>query len=385
MQATPCARMGLIVMLLTLSKGVFSGTSYGHEGHHELNSRVMTPEQSERIQRLNTKPIASEPFGTRLVLQRDSVGNRTPAPEIAKFFQAFEESVKLRWDRNYLYVESSGMPEHPMMTGIVAWQQQVPLPQDYSGTNAWRIPLNPKPAANPISAKTSFFRGAIALAVNGVPIFNPIKNDGRTDTLLAGELDQWGGHCGRADDYHYHIAPMHLQEIVGKENPIAFALDGYPIYGYQDSENATPKLDRFNGYRSADGEYRYQATRRYPYINGGFYGEVNERGGQVDPQPKAEPIRPAMRPLRGAKITGFKRHDPRSYSVLYQVSGEDRQVNYRIADDRSVSFEYVSPSGTKRETYRPRPGGGRAEGDRRPGEQGPDRRPRRGPPPNRGN
>ena len=37
-----------------------------------------------------------------------------------------------------------------------------------------------------MSAKHHFFRGAIALAVNGVPIFNPIKNDGKTDTLLAG-------------------------------------------------------------------------------------------------------------------------------------------------------------------------------------------------------
>lgn len=373
-------------MLLKLSTCVFSGASHGHDGDHEVPSRRMTAEQKDRIQRLNTDPIVSKPLETRLVLQLDSVGGRTSAPKIAKFFKVFEESVKLRWDRNYLYVESNGMPEHPMMTGIVAWQQQVPLPQDYIGANAWRIPLNPKPAVNPVSAKNNFFRGAIALAVNGVPIFNPIKNDGRTDTLLAGELDQWGGHCGRADDYHYHIAPMHLQEIVGKKNPIAFALDGYPIYGYDDSSDETPKLDRFNGYKTVDGEYRYQATRRYPYINGGFFGEVTERDGQVDPQPRAEPIRPAQRPLRGAKITGFKRHDPSSYSVLYQVNGEDRQVNYQIADDRSVNFEYVSSSGTRRETYRPRPSGGRrADGDRRPGDRGPNGRPRRGPPSNRGN
>ena len=82
-----------------------------------------------------------------------------------------------------------------------------------------------------MSAKTNFFRGAIALAVNGVPIFNPIKNNGVTDTLIAGELDKWGGHCGRADDYHYHVAPVHLEKLTGKGKPLAFALDGYPIYG----------------------------------------------------------------------------------------------------------------------------------------------------------
>ena len=89
------------------------------------------------------------------------------------------------------------MPDHHMMVGITAWQQQVPLPQPYSGANAWRIPLRPVPAANPMSAKDNFFRGAIALAANGVPIYNPIKNDGKTDTFLAGELDELGGHCGR--------------------------------------------------------------------------------------------------------------------------------------------------------------------------------------------
>ncbi|MFN9041049.1 MAG: YHYH protein [Planctomyces sp.] len=112
------------------------------------------------------------------------------------------------------------------MVGITAWQQQVPLPQKYNGENAWRIPLNPVPAKAPMSAKTNFFRGAIAIAVNGVPIFNPIKNDGKTDTLLAGELDNFGGHCGRADDYHYHIAPVHLEKQTGSGTPVGWALDG---------------------------------------------------------------------------------------------------------------------------------------------------------------
>ena len=52
-------------------------------------------------------------------------------------------------------------------------------------------------------------------------------NNRGDDALLAGELDDWGGHCGRADDYHYHIAPTHLQTVVGKKVPIAYALDGF--------------------------------------------------------------------------------------------------------------------------------------------------------------
>ncbi len=122
------------------------------------------------------------------------------------------------------------MPDHGMMAGITNWQQQIGIPQNYYGDNAWQIPLSPLLSDNPVSTRDNLFRGAIALAVNGVPIFNALNNRGE-DAFLIGELDDWGGHAGRADDYHYHAAPLHLQEIVGDAAPIAYALDGYPIYG----------------------------------------------------------------------------------------------------------------------------------------------------------
>lgn len=81
------------------------------------------------------------------------------------------------------------------------------------------------PAKNPPSAKRNFLRGAIALPANGIPIFNLLNNRGK-DAFLFCELDEFGGHCGRADDYHYHIAPVHLEKTVGKGLPIAYTLDG---------------------------------------------------------------------------------------------------------------------------------------------------------------
>lgn len=193
------------------------------------------------------------------------------------------------------------------MVGITAWQQQVPLPQKYRGENSWRIPLHPVPAKLPQSAKGKFLRGAIAIAANGVPIFNPLNNRGE-DSYLIGELDEFGGHCGRADDYHYHIAPVHLEKMIGDGLPIAYALDGYPIYGYEESDGSrVVGLDALNGHKDKNGHYHYHATKKYPYLNGGFFGEVTERGGQVDPQPRAEPLRHDLRPLRDAKITDFQR------------------------------------------------------------------------------
>ncbi|MEZ6031820.1 MAG: YHYH protein [Planctomycetaceae bacterium] len=302
-------------------------------------------------------------------------------PAIAESFRPFEKFAKVRWDEDFLFVESNGMPDHKMMVGITAWQQQVPLPQNYTGENAWQIPLHPVPAKNPMSARNNFFRGAIALAVNGIPIFNPIKNDGRTDTLLAGELDAFGGHCGRADDYHYHIPPIHLEKVVGKGKPLAWALDGYPIMGLQEKRNPDfAPLDQWNGHKDKDGNYHYHSTKTYPYLNGGFYGEVVERDGQVDPQPRAEPVRPALPPMRDAKITDFVETKPGSYKLTYDVRGRKGTVSYSIVAGGSVAFEFVSPDGsTTNEEYSPnRRGGGRRPGppnDSRPprGEGGPPR------------
>ncbi len=300
------------------------------------------------------------------------------AAEVAKPFEKFAPDVKTRSDSQNFYVESNGMAHHPMMVGITAWQQQVPLPQRYTGSNAWQFPLFPVPAKQPISAKTHFFRGAIAIAANGIPIFNPIKNDGRTDTFLAGELDKYGGHSGRGDDYHYHIPPLVLQEKLGKSLPLAYALDGYAIYGLTEADGSSPKdLDSFNGHTTPVLGYHYHATKTYPYLNGGFHGEVTERDGQVDPQPRANSPRPATAPLRGAKITDFKAMEVgKSYSLTYTIDGETRKVNYQVNADGSVKFDFVDGRGrVTSETYRGRPERG-DDGDR------PGRRPRpdQGPP-----
>ncbi len=290
----------------------------------------------------------------------------TPAlPAKAKPFLAFAPKVKVRADGQFLYVESDGLPAHSMMVGITAWQQQVPLPQPYTGNNAWRIPLNPVPAKTPVAIKGRFLRGAIALAVSGIPIFNPQNNRGEIAQEI-GELDQWGGHCGRADDYHYHATPFHLQDVAGQGQPVAYALDGYPIYGLAEPDGSAPaKLDALNGHATAALGYHYHGSTKYPYVNGGFHGEVVERDGQVDPQPRAQPMRGAGAPLRGARITAFTTKDHQSFSLRYEVGGEARLINYALNANGTAKFDYVDARGqVKSETYTPRAdGGGGPPGD----------------------
>lgn len=268
-------------------------------------------------------------------------------PEIAAAFEPFAKMNALRYrqDNRFFYVESNGMPDHPMMIGIRAWQQQVPLPQLYTGANAWQIPLIPVPAKEPLSTKNRFLRGAIALAVNGIPIFNPLNNRG-DDAYLFGELDEYGGHCGRADDYHYHVTPLHLEKQVGKGSVLAYALDGYPIYGFNEPDGSkVDKLDALNGHKDENGHYHYHATKTYPYLNGGFYGQVTERDGQVNPQPRAEPLRPALTPMRDAKITDFVETKSGSYRLTYDARGKKGSVTYTLNENGSAMFEFVDING----------------------------------------
>lgn len=271
------------------------------------------------------------------------------AATVAKLpgFSAFAKSVKVFRSGKYYLIESNGIPDHQMMVGIKAWQQQVPTPHPYTGTNSWPIPVTPAISKTPISAKNHFLRGAIAVAINGVPIFNALTNKG-TDAYLTGELDDWGGHCGRADDYHYHMAPFHLQAIAGKKVPIAYALDGFPIYGETEVDGKVAVgLDEFNGHFDAKKKYHYHGTKTYPYINGGFKGVVTEVDGQVEPQAVTKGFRPAGTPLRGASIKGFERQGNDAYILNYLLNGSEYQIEY-VATLTNVTMEFTSPDGTTR-------------------------------------
>src|ERR1043166_2956098 len=292
--------------------------------------------------------------------------------ELAAAFAPFGRKVKTHWDSDFFYVESEGMPAHNMMIGIQNWQQQGPVPQPYSPANAWRLPLKPAISAHPISTRNNLFRGAIAIAVNGVPIFNALNNRGE-DSFKIGELDEWGGHCGRADDYHYHVAPFHLQEIAGRDQPIAVALDGFPVYGLTEPDGSVVgALDEFNGHFDRSGRYHYHGPKTYPYINGGIKGVVDVANGQIEPQPRAFPIRPALDPLRGAVITGFESRGTNQFHLVYALSGRTNIIDYLMKDDGTVVFTFSNSGGSSTsEVYRrqsdrfePRPNG--REGRRPP-------------------
>lgn len=282
--------------------------------------------------------LAGTPGTTEVAIPRTRIGFLDSA------FDAYRPAVTTRSDNTWYYVESNGMPAHGMMVGITSWQQQVPIPQAYSGTNAWSIPLQPVYASVPLSTRSHLMKGAVAIAVNGIPIFNALNNRGE-DAFLIGELDQWGGHCGRADDYHYHAAPMHLAGNA-PSRPIAFALDGFAVYGAKEPDGSSMAgLDTCHGHSISGGVYHYHGTSQYPYVVGAMRGKVSldpttpAPEDQILPQAFARPARPATTPLKGAVITAFQATGDRAYALTYNISGKPGYVNYSW--DASNLYRYV--------------------------------------------
>ncbi len=270
-------------------------------------------------------------------------------------FEPFKPHIATHWDDTWFYVESNGIPlTHSMMTGIVKWQQQVPLPQCYTGDNAWQIPLHPVLAAQPVPVNDQhFLRGAVAIAANGIPIFNPHTNTG-VDALADGQLDQWGGHSGRADDYHYHIAPLFLDTQSVDILPIAFGLDGFPVYaGLEPDGTPMLPLDDNHGHFDASGVYHYHGTPEAPYMIGNMVGQVTEDATmQIIPQAHAMPVRPSLTPLTGATITGFvPQAAGNGYFLTYVRNGQTFQVDYSWTAAGVYTYHFISPNGTTTETY----------------------------------
>jgi hypothetical protein len=102
---------------------------------------------------------------------------------------------------------------------------------------------------------------------------------------------------------------------------------------------------------------------------------VTEREGQVDPQPRAQGVREALQPLRGATIVGFEATGAASRQLTYEVSGRKGTVEYTVKDNGAATFTFTDPQGrSTTETYEPRqrgPGGPGGPGPGGPSRQGP--------------
>ncbi len=202
-------------------------------------------------------------------------------------FSQFQNDVNVFVEGDYIIVESTGVPNH----GSPYFDTSSSQYESYDGDNTqfqlnpnriatqnltFRIPLN----ATEASSKEATPLGPIGVSLNGVPFYNQYAGPNQPLTFEINSFDQYLGHPQQFGGYHYHMEPVYISDMVGREGLLGFLLDGFPVYGPRESgENVTNQdLDAYHGHAHAtpdypDGTYHYHITAEDPYINGnGFFG-----------------------------------------------------------------------------------------------------------------
>ncbi len=281
----------LTVSSLTLPTGfsaTFNGTIAANTGT-QLITITFAP-TSAIIYSGNVTVNANQTSGLNtMVLSGTGIVTTTADP--LAIYKKIYGATSIIEEGNFIVIKSTGLPEHksPYYLGT---QWATTLYEDYNGTNAawaknpnkiasfsmtFKIPKNPTVATT--HAATPL--GAMGVAINGVPLYNQYA--GPNNQALTSEInsfDQYNGHPTATSQYHYHVEPLWLTSLKGKDALMGFMLDGFPVYGTVENGAtvANSSLDIYHGHTHAtadypNGIYHYHITAEAPYINGnGFYG-----------------------------------------------------------------------------------------------------------------
>ncbi|MBU2993234.1 YHYH protein [Octadecabacter sp. 1_MG-2023] len=277
----------------------------------------------------------------QMVLAHDDA-QHCEAVQLSVSEAGFSEAVSVSCDGGNAVISSDSYPDHELMTGIVGTNEQVPVPaKSYDAP----IPLLPVLGDTPQTRDA-----ALAVAVNGVPIFDYtgggemsqddlVHYQSQHDTLATQQLDICGGHAGRGDDYHYHVAPTCMIEQMknaGDDAIIGWAFDGFPIYGDKNpdgTEIAEGDLDLCNGQPDETFGYRYHTSTEAPYIVQCLMGEV----ASLRDLPRTAPltlasggggIEPGRPPRGGVEDLIFTQLPDGTRSMDYTYEGEAYYMRY---------------------------------------------------------
>ena len=254
----------------------------------------------------------------------------------------FADTVTVTCEDGHAVIASDTYPDHTLMTGIVGTNEQLPVPaEDYAAP----IPLVPALGDVPQTRDSS-----LGVAVNGVPIFDYTGGGEMSvedlyhyqtqhDTLQTQQLDVCGGHAGRGDDYHYHVKPTCMIEMMDNadDNPIiGWAFDGFPIYGDDNPDGsriAADTLDVCNGQADEVFGYRYHTSDGAPYIIQCLMGAVADmrdlpRISPLPPPDGGPPLDPGRPPRGGVENLTYAETGDGLRSMDYTYQGEAYYMRY---------------------------------------------------------
>jgi hypothetical protein len=225
-----------------------------------------------------------------------------------------------------LIIATNGLPNHDFESTLACSQGgDCAVAQSYT----WSIPRSPVndttgghnsadcPEANG-DYECAPARGAVALSINGVPIYGP--EDGPGGDAVAAEHGAYNedrqpielgichGHAAQGGTYHYHADGncMHWHPEAGEsiENDydestiqavaqntydgnhskvIGVAYDGYPIYGFWGYDDNMNVVEMKSSYELKNGQTGYNGIDDYQYTEG--LGHLDVCNGHFGPTP----------------------------------------------------------------------------------------------------
>ena len=280
-------------------------------------------------------------------------------------------SVTIKEDANYRYIDSNGIPDHS--------PGQFPNhgnPNTISEQNHhFRVPLHPKFAGQ----ATVYGHNLFGVALNGVPFdpgtaeyWNDDQNSGWNYEAMSGKidlgLDHSHAHVQPGGMYHYHGIPTGDIKTEDTSQWIGYAADGFPIYydsqvksSYrlkkgtrpsgpggrydgtfaQDYEysQGTGDLDECNG-GGEEGNYRYYLTAEFPFVPRLLKGEpdpsFSKKGGQGPRPGQGGRQRPPSRGMPPQEATDACRGSHRGNACSFEaphgtVSGSCEEIQGHMA------------------------------------------------------
>ena len=194
-------------------------------------------------------------------------------------------------------ISGNGLPVgHPTGTYPISSSDPAREFDDNPGTISaqvveFSLPLNPTLAATP----TCLDLGTIAVALNGVSVYNGIDGAGR-DAPAYEILGLCTGHPQSDGTYHYHAPGACQKEAHTLGHTLtAYALDGFGLFGLYDGQGqeiTNADLDECHGHTHDidwDGAtinmFHYHLTNAFPYTIGCYRGSevVAEEATQSGP------------------------------------------------------------------------------------------------------
>ena len=231
----------------------------------------------------------------------------------------FQCEVSFSEQNNKMVMESNGIPNHDFLSTLgccademdyTAYITMNPVDDTTGGHSSTNCPA----AAGRWECAPD--RGAVAIGVNGVPIYGPEEGPGGDAVALHFdyfnedrqpiELGWCAGHSAGPNGYHYHydanciywepgtgedMSDYHLSKIPSNQHSpiVGWAFDGYPIYGMygygNDGQTIRTISSSYVIERTQDGgDQGYNGIDDWNYVDG--VGDLDECNGRFGPTPE---------------------------------------------------------------------------------------------------